>query len=641
MKHRILPVVILIGALLSPDVRTVRASDPNPLQDSPRHSPVSTVAAPAGFGGPEPAGLSRQRARAFALRAQNIAPPAGSARTTLSIQQVAQNPRLGTNFANYTSNGGVTAYPGIRAVGASHDRVTFEMRRLMPSSGNWNDDVVRAYDRLITDALASNIQVLGVLIAPSNDARDPAVGGDFGIPSNLNLPWNHPNNRWGNWVFALVNRYKDRVKAWEMWNEPNLDGFWQGTPQQFAAFTRITHEAIKAADPNAVTVLGGIYRGVNIDRIARIMEGLRDLPNAAANGFYHDVIGIHPYDAGHCTNFDEVGFLDGTYFRPNVGAKLLWNTETGIRVRPEPLPGFATPAESASFVVTSYAYALHKDVRRFYYFRAIDDPDNPVEPWGLLDRNGVGRPSHAAFGTVAVNLPQSFEWSVRKFGQRSATDQVNAAGPVTRITFYNTPLGRVSVLYNITNTAQVYTLTGILPSARFVYPNGSEVSFSTNAASEHVLQMPAAPNFRWGQPECQVAGEPLIVIEGDVTPPTATLRTPPVSAVNTLTLTWTSADTTGGSGVWWHEVQASRDGGPWRLIGDEVVTNTFRFTADAAGVWRFRMRARDRAGNVPDWSAQQIVTSTITLTSQPPTPTPVPTATPVLTRRVFMPYVSR
>ncbi len=55
---------------------------------------------------------------------------------------------------------------------------------------------------------------------------------------------------WDNWVTALVDRYKDRVNEWEVWNEPDNSGG-QVTAEAYAAFYIRTAEIIRARQPTA------------------------------------------------------------------------------------------------------------------------------------------------------------------------------------------------------------------------------------------------------------------------------------------------------------------------------------------------------------------------------------------------------
>lgn len=56
---------------------------------------------------------------------------------------------------------------------------------------------------------------------------------------------------WDKWVAALVNRYKDKVRDWEVWNEPNFGDNEINTPEKVAELNIRTAEIIKKFQPNA------------------------------------------------------------------------------------------------------------------------------------------------------------------------------------------------------------------------------------------------------------------------------------------------------------------------------------------------------------------------------------------------------
>jgi hypothetical protein len=585
-------------------------------------SPASAAASPGFLTAPARSATLRQaRAMLQAPSASVLVPGTPQLRQPprANAVVVAQNPRLGVNFANYYVNGnGPRAYAQMRAAGASTDRITFNMNAIAsaPNTYNWV-----AYDAVISDAKAVSMSVLGVLIAPSDFASTacpPGSGTIFRTPANTELAWNDANNHWARWVSATVARYKDTVRAWEVWNEPNLPVFWCGTEAQLAQVTRVSYQAIKAADPSTLVVSAPIFRGANIEKIARFFEALRDLPDARANNFYHDVTGYHLYDGGHCSSFDEIGFLVTNYISPNIGLKPMWNSESGIRVREGDWPEFATAAGQSNYLISNYAYSLHKNVGKYFFWRAIDEralqaPADYDSAWGLLEFNGTPRPAYQTYQTVAQYLPTDFEWSVRRFGNRFSDNREN--GPVSRITFYNTNLGRVSVLFNITNTVQPYTFTAVLSNATFVSPEGA-LETRQPVSGVHVLSMPASTDFRGNFPQCQTPGRPVIIIEADTIAPTATLQlqSVPVTTTSGFTLTWSSADDAAGAGIWWHDVQIQKDGGTWQTLREEVAGTALRFDAPPdGGVYAFRVRPRDRAGNAPAWEAMNIVSTTVLL----------------------------
>lgn len=85
----------------------------------------------------------------------------------------------------------------------------------------------------------------------------------------------------------VAQRWGDDVDAYEIWNEPNGKRFWKPTDAE--AYTRVltaAYPAVKAADPSAEVVLGGLEY---VD-----LDWLQQLYDAGAAGSY-DVLAVHPY----------------------------------------------------------------------------------------------------------------------------------------------------------------------------------------------------------------------------------------------------------------------------------------------------------------------------------------------------------
>ena len=57
---------------------------------------------------------------------------------------------------------------------------------------------------------------------------------------------------WDKWVAAMVNRYKDKVRDWEVWNEPNFGDNLYNTPEKAAALNIRTAEIVRRIQPNAI-----------------------------------------------------------------------------------------------------------------------------------------------------------------------------------------------------------------------------------------------------------------------------------------------------------------------------------------------------------------------------------------------------
>src|SRR5690606_12762205 len=60
----------------------------------------------------------------------------------------------------------------------------------------------------------------------------------------------------GRYVHALVSRYKNHTKYWEVWNEPNITPFWvpEPNPELYTKLLEVSYKQAKAADPEAVIV---------------------------------------------------------------------------------------------------------------------------------------------------------------------------------------------------------------------------------------------------------------------------------------------------------------------------------------------------------------------------------------------------
>ena len=66
---------------------------------------------------------------------------------------------------------------------------------------------------------------------------------------------------WTDYLTALAQRYKGRIQAYEIWNEPNLDREWGDKtpdPAAYTAMLKASYQAIKAADPQALVVSAGM-----------------------------------------------------------------------------------------------------------------------------------------------------------------------------------------------------------------------------------------------------------------------------------------------------------------------------------------------------------------------------------------------
>ncbi len=98
-----------------------------------------------------------------------------------------------------------------------------------------------------------------------------------------------PRKAWLRFTARLAEHFKDRVRHWEIWNEPNIKTFWKPKkpdPADYVRLVRITVPQIRKHIPRAV-LIGGAFAGIPMRYIdGCLSEGLADLV---------DKISYHPY----------------------------------------------------------------------------------------------------------------------------------------------------------------------------------------------------------------------------------------------------------------------------------------------------------------------------------------------------------
>jgi hypothetical protein len=173
-------------------------------------------------------------------------------------------------------------------------------------------------DLAVAAALAHGLKVLIVFASIPGWANGTSA--DLGIMDpNAALPPTNPQF-FRDFVTAVVARFRGRVGAYEIWNEPNYKTFWNSKDyDRFIAEILINGaRAVKAADPAAKTLGPAVDRSPAKFKAAAI-QACRSL----------DALSCHLY-VTNATNLLQQ--LDATY-RPilvNQCNKPLWVTEFGI-----------------------------------------------------------------------------------------------------------------------------------------------------------------------------------------------------------------------------------------------------------------------------------------------------------------------
>jgi exo-beta-1,3-glucanase (GH17 family) len=172
-------------------------------------------------------------------------------------------------------------------------------------------------DSLVRTAAAHQIKVL------------PAV---YAVPRN-DYGTREQRQAYLSWLSRTVARYRDRIRVWEVGNEPNLEPFWNipGTPgeaswnegvHRYVQHLAETYSTIKASDPSATVLLGGLS--------GHFMEQYVDRLIDERAYRYFDAMNLHPYASNpHGVVARVSSARQHMSTAPGMASKPVWITEFG------------------------------------------------------------------------------------------------------------------------------------------------------------------------------------------------------------------------------------------------------------------------------------------------------------------------
>jgi len=271
-----------------------------------------------------------------------------------------------------------------QAAGVKWSREEFSWARTEPREGEYD---FHFYDVVVDTAHRHGINVYGLLSYWSS--------------------WTEPYTEAGiddfcRWAAETVTRYKDRIKHWEVYNEPNIF-FWQGPKELYPVLLERCYAAIKAADPEA-EVLGISTAGIDNKFIQLCLDA----------GASFDILTIHPYRAVMV----EPGFIE--QLRDTAGqvnGRPVWITEMGWSTQ---INGGKDERTQAQLLARSYLAAVASGVCQnisWYDFRNDGtDPFYNESNFGVLHADMTPKPAYRALATVCRTLDSGEPERVEEFG---------------------------------------------------------------------------------------------------------------------------------------------------------------------------------------------------------------------------------
>jgi hypothetical protein len=208
------------------------------------------------------------------------------------------------------------------------------------------------------------------------------------------------------------------VTTWEIWNEPNLGDSIGGraSPRQYVRLLRISSEALKAGDPAAQVLTGGVfpYHTLrNTVKLTKYLNALYRVPGAADS---FDALGIHPYAVQPRGVLHWVAVARKIMRQHGDGATPIyvsafgWFTGGGgirfTRLR-------TTPRQQARKLTSTYRLlrqnASNLGIASALWYTFTDNArkgrDSFLDRAGLFNLKGKPRPAWDAFARVAGGTP--------------------------------------------------------------------------------------------------------------------------------------------------------------------------------------------------------------------------------------------
>lgn len=295
------------------------------------------------------------------------------------------------------------------------------------------------YDWSIYDTLVDRLEARGLKIFAGIGATpDWATGGSpfNGVPDDP--------EQWQEFCYLAASRYAGRIHAWGLWNEPNLERFWEGSRQQYIDEILLPGaRSIALGDPAALVAAPDLAHlgSANWD------DWLYETVTAARDVL--DVVTHHIYPSyGWADTVTEDLQYGGPFpFSPPAVRDVLqdagwwqrpfWLSETGVESDEF---GQGTQAEFVSDLLHQWYGPDRRSrnwVDRIFFYELNDGPSPPQYTWGIVH----GPPDFE---------PKSAYWSYEAFINQAAVTDAELLGSTipaffspgmtieSRITFRNT-----------------------------------------------------------------------------------------------------------------------------------------------------------------------------------------------------------
>ncbi|MDZ4198908.1 MAG: hypothetical protein U1E27_06440, partial [Kiritimatiellia bacterium] len=258
----------------------------------------------------------------------------------------------------------------------------FHWNRIEPTPGNFSWEQADAY---VDSCLADGQEILAVLgypsrwaaIEPSEEHKakhELAYRPERWQPADLEA--------WARYVRAVAERYKGRIRHYEVYNEvnfcpPGLPATFSGGVPEYLALQRIAYREIKAADPQAGVTSSGFSADVNK---AMPMEALR-----GGLAEWCDIFNVHGYSGVEGTAEWVADWRTRRPGAPVWQTEQMWHQLSDDRRR-----WWLTAALPLQYAADGYERFYNMGVDQMFFDRATRSPTR--DQWVVAVMNNELRP---------------------------------------------------------------------------------------------------------------------------------------------------------------------------------------------------------------------------------------------------------
>lgn len=248
--------------------------------------------------------------------------------------------------------------------------------------GPINASCISLLDKVVNYSNERGIYLdVGVQGAPewANGSRDSGFIPGNGDPANP--AFQQFVSYYGDFMSQLVSQYKDRIYYWEIWSEPdsNWRVGWSARAEYKAAgyayLLKQTYVKVKAANPDAVVIMGGPTAWFSDIYIKKLYaEGARN---------YFDIANIHPYTwnkwgdsnkPSQSALFARIGSMRATMDANGDNTKPIWITELGWSTRGNNSNRVVTESQQTEYIIDAIETlkSHYPSVQVVHFFRLMD-----------------------------------------------------------------------------------------------------------------------------------------------------------------------------------------------------------------------------------------------------------------------------